>query len=302
MKQKLLLLVALLVAATTAWADVEINETNFPDANFRAYLTSQTYGSDGVITDAEIAGVTDISVYYRNISDLKGIEYFTALTSLGCGGNQLTALDVSQNSALTNLSCGNNQLTTLDVSMNTVLTSLGCSINQLTTLDVSKNTVLTSLECYTNQLTSLDVSQNSALTSLLCYNNQLSTLDVSKNTALTILLCYCNQIKDDGMDVFVASLPTVTSEVMRVIYNEGEQNVMTTTQVATAKAKGWTPYYYDGSDWLEYAGCEPSSIDIVERSQISADSIWYTLAGRRISGLPAQKGLYITGGKKVIVR
>lgn len=239
MKQKLLLLVALLVAATTAWADVEINETNFPDANFRAYLTSQTYGSDGVITDAEIAGVTDISVYYRNISDLKGIEYFTALTSLGCGGNQLTALDVSQ---------------------------------------------------------------NSALTSLLCYNNQLSTLDVSKNTALTILLCYCNQIKDDGMDVFVASLPTVTSEVMRVIYNEGEQNVMTTTQVATAKAKGWTPYYYDGSDWLEYAGCEPSSIDIVERSQISADSIWYTLAGRRISGLPAQKGLYITGGKKVIVR
>jgi hypothetical protein len=45
---------------------------------------------------------------------------------------------------------------------------------------------------------------------------------------------------------------------MLIINNENEGNVMTTTQVAAAKDRGWTPYYYDGSSWLRYAGSEPA--------------------------------------------
>ena len=59
------------------------------------------------------------------------------------------------------------------------------------------------------------------------------------------------------MDALVASLPTIRSGIMDVIYNENEGNVITKTQVAAAKAKGWTPRYYDGSRWQEYAGSEP---------------------------------------------
>ena len=175
-------------------AGVAIDNTNFPDANFRTFVKNFDTNKDDSLSDTEIAAVEEIDCYNKGISNLKGIEYFTALRSLNCGYNQLTALDVSKNTTLTKLYCKNNQLTVLDVSKNTALTYLRCNRNQLTSLDVSKNTALTKLYCSTNQLTSLDVSKNTALTKLDCYNNQLTSLDVSKNTALTGLNCGYNQL------------------------------------------------------------------------------------------------------------
>jgi len=113
---------------------------------------------------------------------------------LYCYSNQLTSLDVSNNTALEYLYCYDNQLTSLDVSNNTALTTLSCYSNQLTSLDVSTNTALTDLYCYSNQLTSLDVSNNTALIYLWCTSNQLTSLDVSTNTALTSLYCDSNQL------------------------------------------------------------------------------------------------------------
>ena len=43
-----------------ASADVEINETNFPDEVFRNYLLSKDFGSDMVITDEELQTITSI--------------------------------------------------------------------------------------------------------------------------------------------------------------------------------------------------------------------------------------------------
>ena len=196
MKKNLLtLLLALVAIVTTARAQVVLNETNFPDANFRAALVEILGISEGdEITEAKIAATTELSVFGRSIADLTGVEHFTALTKLYCGWNRLTSLNVSKNTALTELYCNNNQLTSLDVSQNTKLETLWCYGNQLTSLDVSKNTALEMLYCYSNQLTSLDVSKNTALTGLSCYNNQLTALDVSKNTALTKLSCSNNQL------------------------------------------------------------------------------------------------------------
>ena len=175
-------------------AGVAIDNTNFPDANFRTIVEYYDTNKDSSLSDTEIAAVEEIDCYDKGISNLKGIEYFTALRSLNCGCNQLTSLDVSKNTALTKLYCNKNQLTSLDVSKNTALTKLYCSSNQLTSLDVSKNTALTKLYCDNNQLTSLDVSKNTALTGLNCGHNQLTALDVSKNTALTGLNCGYNQL------------------------------------------------------------------------------------------------------------
>jgi len=169
--------------------------TYLNDVNFEQALIEFGYDNvlDGRVITDNIDTVTYLNLAYRFISDLTGIEDFTALTSLRCNGNQLTSLDLSNNTALTNLVCRNNQLTSLDVSQNTALTSLLCDDNQLTSLDVSQNTALTRLECGYNQLTSLDVS-NTALTELYCINNQLTSLDVSQNTALTHLSCAGNQL------------------------------------------------------------------------------------------------------------
>ena len=256
-----------------------IDMTNFPDTNFRNYLHEQEYGTDNIITSSEIAGITSLLVALKDISDLTGIRYFTALKSLYCGGNQLTSLDVShntaleglycsnnqltaldltQNTALTRLECDHNQLTALDLSHNTALTKLACHANQLTSLDVSHNTALTEFVCYKNQLTALDVSQNTALTELNCNNNQLTALNVSNNTALTKIYCYDNRINAVNMAALVASLPTVAGGRggFRVIdlSSETEQNVITTTQVATAKGKNWGVRGYKNGDWVEYDG------------------------------------------------
>ncbi len=176
-------------------AGVAINATNFPDANFKNYV-SNTFDtdSDGFLSASEIADTKTILVSRKSISSLEGIEYFTALTDLYCTDNLLTSLDVSNNTALTILACSNNNLTTLDVSNNTSLTSLWCGGNNLTTLDVSNNTVLESLNCGENNLTTLDVSNNTAIEVLFCYVNNLTTLDVSRNTALELLDCGENNL------------------------------------------------------------------------------------------------------------
>ena len=241
--------------------DIEINETNFPDAIFRNWILQQYYGMDGKLTESEIKSVTTIAVYEKNISTLKGIELFTSLTFLNCSSNQLTSLDVSKNTALDWLSCSSNQLTTLDVSKNAALTHLDFGSNQLTFIDVSKNTALTWLDCYSNRLTILDVSKNTALKDFDCSSNQLTTLDVSNNTALTALLCHRNQIKGKAMDDLISSLPYNSSGKIygfAVISpsDDDEGNVCTKSQVAAAKAKGWTPFYKVGNDWLEYEGSE----------------------------------------------
>ena len=113
---------------------IAINATNFPDANFRSYVTSSGFdqNSDNHLSNAEIQLVTMINVNSKGISNMKGIEYFTALQELLCGNNySLTSLNVSANKALTKLDCSSNSLTSLDVSKNTALTELYCPDNQI---------------------------------------------------------------------------------------------------------------------------------------------------------------------------
>lgn len=170
---------------------------NIPDANFKAVLVRDSLintNGDGEIQVSEALACTTIDVRNSDISDLTGIEEFTALTVLACIDNQLTKLDVSSNTALQKIYCEDNQLTTLDVSKNKALTNLWCNSNQLTNLDVGSNTSLNELYCFDNQLTTLNVSHSTSLTILACNKNQLTTIDLSKNTALTELYCNNNQL------------------------------------------------------------------------------------------------------------
>ena len=278
---------------------VVLNAENFPDANFRAALASIFGISEGdEITAMRISATYLLFVPLISISDLTGIEHFTALKSLYCYDNQLTSLDVSGCTALKELYCYNNQLTSLnvsgctalttlhcysggiwswaraegnlltelDVSGCTNLTDLRCHNNQLKTLNVSGCTALLNLTCYHNQLTSLDVSDCTVLSALKCDNNQLTSLNVSKNTALTSLYCFSNQIKGEAMDALVGSLPTVSKGNFYVIdtKDENEGNVCTKSQVAVAKGKGWTVYDVNGQSYPypEYEGSDPVEEDI----------------------------------------
>ena len=157
-----------LLSVSCAWADVAINATNFPDANFRKFLLSIDDGKDGVLTSDFELMLNRLDVEGENIRNLKGLEFIRRLTILNCDYIGLTSLDISKNKQLQILNCSGNQLTSLDVSKNTKLTHLDCYWNKLTSLDVSKNTALESLNCDENQLTSLNVSKNTKLKKLDC--------------------------------------------------------------------------------------------------------------------------------------
>ena len=101
--------------------------TFIPDYNFRAelhlsYSVSDWYDTDngeivGVVAGkwcltSDINTVTNLDISSSDISDLTGIEDFTALTELRCYYNQL---DVSANTVLDTLECNDNNLTSLDV-------------------------------------------------------------------------------------------------------------------------------------------------------------------------------------------
>ena len=170
-----------------------------PDANFKAYLVGNTaINTNG---DTEIQGSEANSYNWGihcsnlNISDLTGIEDFISLTSLSCNDNQLTSLDLSNNTALTSLYCWQNQLTSLDLSNNTALTTLHCTQNQITSLDLSNNTALTTLSCWQNQLTSLDLS-NTLLTyfppSSLWIGGQINSLELHINNMTMLTEVDCN--------------------------------------------------------------------------------------------------------------
>lgn len=188
---------------------IAVNETNFPDSVFRAYVSANfdTDGS-GYLSDEEIAAVSAIDVHHAaddtgKIASLKGVEHFTALTQLICAGNMLTELDISANTALEVLVCGivdnnsnvfDNQLSELDVSKNKALRLLYCTNNQLSELDVSGNPELNTLYCYNNGMKQLNISGCKKLVELNCGNNQLTRLDASSNTALANLFCYNNAL------------------------------------------------------------------------------------------------------------
>ena len=199
MRKKLLTLFTLLAISTV----VKAQNVYIPDANFKNYLLGNAEintNGDTEIQISEAAVFTGtINCPYLSISDLTGIEAFTALTYLYCHDNLLSNLDVSQNTALEYFSCFNNLLSSLDVSQNTALRYLHCSGNSLTGIDVSQNTALTHFTLHDNLITNLDVTQNTALRELRCNNNQLSSIDVSQNPALIKLLCYENPI--NSLDV-----------------------------------------------------------------------------------------------------
>ena len=75
--------------------------------------------------------------------------------------------------------------------------------------------------------------------------------------------------------------------------NSNEGNVITKSQVAIAKGKGWTVYDWNGGSAVEYEGSDGTmGIGGVEADGLDK-AAWYTLDGKKLSGEPTKKGVYI---------
>lgn len=212
----------------TNWTNVDIGitfstgdcrYTAIPDTNFEASLEALGYddiSADGQVPTTLIEVVTTLDISNESITDLTGIEGFTALVSLNCEDNSLSSLDVSQNTNLQTLIFDNNNVSSLTLGANTNLDSIEGRYNQLAAIDLSQNTNLTFINLRDNLFTTVDVSQNTLLetinlrgcvnlTSLDLTNNSsleqlylqdciLTTLDVSQNTLLEVIALERNNL------------------------------------------------------------------------------------------------------------
>lgn len=173
----------MLTAPAPVSSGLAIDETNFPDANFRSYvLASFDSNGDEKLDDEEIANVKYIYAPSKTISNLKGIEYFTELLELNCDNNQLTSLDVSKNTKLVKLICSKNALTSLNTSHNPLLKKLDIYSNKITSIDVSQNTELETLYIGRNPIETLNVKNNVKLMELQSELNNLTSIDLSNNS------------------------------------------------------------------------------------------------------------------------
>ncbi len=176
---------------------IAINEKNFPDENFRDYVAGEwDKNQDKYFSPNEIANAKWISCDNKEISNLKGIEFFTNIWLLECYYNNLTTIDLSNNKKLSYINCHHNKLEELDVSGLPLLKTFYCGHNALPSIDVSKNEKLEDFDCQDNHLDTLDVSQNKELVKLGCGSNNLTELDVSENKKLKTLGFYDNKLRN----------------------------------------------------------------------------------------------------------
>jgi hypothetical protein len=253
-----------------------INSTNFPDGNFRNYI-SNTIDTDrnGMLDQSEIAATTQIDVSSKSIGSLTGISYFKELVTLYCSSNNLTTLDLSSNTSLNGVYCGNNQLTTLRVSGLAKLQAIDCSSNKLTSLNLSTCNILSYLNCSGNQLTSLTLQGSS--------------------TSVTAPVVYCNgnKLRGSYMTTFVNSLPKASSNngylyVMRSEASTG--NSISSDDVNTATQRGYDVKIWDSSKqaWVSHTDSHPGVYTInvydgatlgVTDAQVLNDLIAYSYLG-----------------------
>ena len=179
--KKIVLFIALLSFGIT-----KAQIVNIPDANFKNKLLNYSpiidTNNDNEIQESEaVAYNGSLSVTANNISNLTGIEAFINITELNCAYNNLSILNLSQNSSLVTLRCNSNELTNLDLSQNVNLINLYCTSNELTAINVSQCISLEILRCGFNQLTSLEITQNSNLELLHCFENSITDINFSNN-------------------------------------------------------------------------------------------------------------------------
>lgn len=115
------------VVSVENFEDRVLDESNFPDVNFRAFLQERyDRDQDGILSVQEQKQVTSLSVKDSQIEDLTGISFFQNLLLLDCSVNLLLELKTEELLELRGLYCTENQIQELDLKANTKLRQLEC--------------------------------------------------------------------------------------------------------------------------------------------------------------------------------
>ena len=217
--------------------------------NMDSYITLTVTDGAAIKLDfkAAAAGTPIRIVSGSNTQDITVGTSWTGFSSYTADGTTMTVYG-----DLTGFDCSKNgeNLTALDASNNTQLMGLFCGNNNLSSLDVSKNTKLTVLSCFNNKLSRLDLSKNTQLRELFCYGNNFST------QALDAIYCALPDRtgKDNGL--------------IEPVKNSSDPNHATVlaTNAQNAIDKNWNVLYDEGGAYIHTTGSYDCSTAVAEAS------------------------------------
>ena len=171
-------------------------------------------------------------------------------------------------------------------------------------VELFRNSDLTTFKWNNSNATRMHISSCNALATIDVSNNKLADLHLSECADNASVYCQNNML-DTNMASFMSNLPNKANRTVPSIYafdaaSGTDGNVCTMANVATATEKGWEVYYFDGTDWLPYLGCDykvvPTAINPADISA-NTDANTYNLQGQRVGN--DYKGIVIVNGKKV---
>ncbi len=147
------------VVGTTDPNNIVIDESSFPDALFRNYISEQTdTNADGQLSaDERNAVILLIAPEDSALTSVKGVELFPLLKSVTVANTGITDLDVLQNKELSYIDISNTPLTELNLTGLEKLTDIRAENTSLTTVYFPADSQITSFdfagstfECSTN--------------------------------------------------------------------------------------------------------------------------------------------------------
>lgn len=241
---------------------------NIPDPNFKAFLLGINSINTNMDTEIQVSEANaftgGIDCTNMNITDLTGIEAFTALKHLTCRNNDISSLDLTQNTALEKLNCDQLYMESIDLTQNTALVELRCKQNNFSVLDLTQNPSITLLICDGNDLTSLDLHPQMNLEHLSAGNNNISSIDLTQHTALTGLFCLNNNISTLNTSQNTA-LETIRCEGNNITSLDISQNLALTT--LWCSENNLTELYTDQNSALADLSCAFNDITSLDLSQ-----------------------------------
>ncbi len=148
--------------------------------------------NDGEISQAEALQVVGLDLYYFDITNLEGLQFFTNLKVLNSFYSNFSVFDfptlVNLEELTLNNSVSSGSLTTVNLTSNVNLKRFVSSSSLITSLDFSNNVNLEKISIFCPNLTSVNFSNLENLREL-DYYGKLPTIDLSDCVNLLNLAC-----------------------------------------------------------------------------------------------------------------
>ena len=130
----------LLLSFACVFSFTNAQYTLIPDPNFEQALIDLGHDDvlDGKIMTDSALKVTGLDLANKGIKDLTGVEDFVNISTLYCQGNDLTSLNLSNNTGLIEMYCFDNQIKVLNLMNHDGLFQIYCHNNNLEKLKLGR--------------------------------------------------------------------------------------------------------------------------------------------------------------------